>query len=358
MPMKTDSMERKIQSFKDSILDLNHSGVVTDEDYLRVLSIVDVGRAETLPLPLDKSTVQNPTMYVLRDEIPEEIAPPLVEERLATIPDLEPVVDDVAVPDLPPAAEHDLSWGSLHKRDDLNVQDHVLDDGQVAPPELDSALVDTFGYLPKREKKAKKAKKKKNHALSERIDAFDNPMLDGYATKDESVSEEWTAIERPVTDANAIADRFKIKEKDVVIVENKIGDEPMKGCLFMVCIRCTLMIVIKFSSGSVPSAVLPIESETKHGIVMTVCRLCDDKSESKFGYGSDTKHAQQFSDLKINPSLMRGSNIMKVAKLLPNEDVEMVESANDAEEKVATERPSVAAQNGDPEGGADKMDET
>ena len=40
------------------------------------------------------------------------------------------------------------------------------------------------------------------------------------------------------------------------------------------------------------------------------------------------------------------------------EDVEMVESANDAEEKVATERPAVVAQNGDPEGGADKMDET
>ena len=44
MPMKMETMERKIQSFKDSILDVNHSGAITNEDCLRMLSIVDAGR--------------------------------------------------------------------------------------------------------------------------------------------------------------------------------------------------------------------------------------------------------------------------------------------------------------------------
>ncbi len=141
---------------------------------------------------------------------------------------------------------------------------------------------------------------------TESVHAAEYTVMDESSDENETPSENWTLSGR-ATD-----------------------DKSMKGCLFATCIRCTSMIMIRFENGTIPSMAIAFTNKGSNGIVMTVCNSCDIKPKnwSEFCDGPLTSYVSEFNSLNLDPTLMRGSDVMRAAEIIVGSNVPMMKRKN------------------------------
>jgi hypothetical protein len=175
-----------------------------------------------------------------------------------------------------------------------------------------------------------------------RAELCDHDYVQVHNTVENQLSDDdsWT-LPIPNKDKGVSAAVGKIKTlKEIMKAHMKlieIGNESntetvptvRKGFLFMICIRCPLGSVIRFSSGAVPLMPSPSSVQYKNGIVAMMCKTCEARASSSSTVSTPndqtTSCVDQFSNLKLGPHLLKNSDITKAASLIANEHVDVIE---------------------------------
>lgn len=131
----------------------------------------------------------------------------------------------------------------------------------------------------------------------------------------------------------------KVQEKDMEHAPNVHASrsdgsgqetELEKGCLFAVCIRCSSVVRIKFASALIPHMSVKFDAEYTNGIVMTVCKECDDHQGSKSLPEPCSRaeiaplRADTFRELGIGGHLLEGSKIEQAARAVAGMEVPFI----------------------------------
>ncbi|KAK5162659.1 uncharacterized protein LTR77_011265 [Saxophila tyrrhenica] len=134
------------------------------------------------------------------------------------------------------------------------------------------------------------------------------------------------------TDVNE--NRNEIEPESKSVSETAPESESSDGHLFPTCVRCLSATMIKFSSGSVPAMPTPTADTYDNAVVMTLCLMCEVEDEQlndvddvdKKKYASSSRAMNSFRTLKLNPALIKGSDVLKAAELIVGEPVTTMKS--------------------------------
>lgn len=114
------------------------------------------------------------------------------------------------------------------------------------------------------------------------------------------LNDDWDEVDNP--------DATKCASEAIPVTENEMKVTTLDNCLFTVCIMCSSMVMIEFGSeldNKIPSGMLNwLGKQYQNALVMTTCRMCNIEDISRF------------DDVKMNPALMEGSNVMKAAETI------------------------------------------
>lgn len=116
---------------------------------------------------------------------------------------------------------------------------------------------------------------------------------------------------------------------------NAIADEEGKqGFLLTWCLRCARIDVVQYESKSLPDSVRGgTEPPLKNGIVVIACGTCKPEGEWRDGFGKaswtdgsrkETEMRSALETLKMNPAILSGSEVAKVARVVTSCDVAFI----------------------------------
>ena len=188
----------------------------------------------------------------------------------------------------------------------------VYAENQVRPPPME------INMMLRRERSKPKNKKKSTNKSTEKSEAG---TCKRYSEQVCGANEEFhNSLDEGSPEG---AQSEPIVDRDTANNSQGMGDTA-KGCLFLRCHRCPSMVRIKFTSGAIPKMSVNLDAQYTNGVVITVCKNCDDvkRNPSPFGDGWGNDRiigcATKFRDLSMDPSLMEGSNFMRAAELVAN----------------------------------------
>jgi hypothetical protein len=336
MPTKAEKTYlKRMNSLKSALGNMAMDGTMTQDTHVNLLNIlateVEVRKPKSMskqPLfPIVSIKKKDEAVVVNRTEIPDEIpppissstddhpppppSPPLLEDDHLQVPDIpvKPELDEVHVEDAPPVPDSNSVQTSIFGNVRHNT---MMFDGLSAQPDAhdddDDRKSDTSSWTfppPKDE-----AKDRSDTSVSRAVDVLSRRKT--YADSHYDVFDHMDG--KPYSDLHR-----KVDEKRIVT---------KKGCLFMTCVRCVSMIMIKFESGLVPSMPLSSSTQYENGIAMTMCKECAPEEESPSTTMSSDEspisYTDQFKKLGMDPQLLRGTVMARTANLVTNDDVPMM----------------------------------
>ncbi|KAK4551661.1 hypothetical protein LTR86_010992 [Recurvomyces mirabilis] len=340
MPAKKDKINaRRVNSLKSTIAVMKKDGSINQKAYDNMVRILDGKMDSPMPGLLAEGTFRSMDTYVGRVEIPDEIPPPVAEPAQ----DYAPVAEDELVPE-PPLAEVPVQEQEL-----APVLEEALD--VVPAPDYESALAqddDPDDEMPcwPRPKKIKKKSMIVNKIVNPKKSVIVPPpptqseweLMTPNGDSDKKENLDGNRIESPIESIRRNMSKNEVPSPPETECGSKVGCETKlqrmslteleteKGCLFLTCIKCASMVMIKFHDRLLPFMPIVNEVRYENRIVMTTCKSCEISNTDSFSFGGKTvvSHAQQFNDMNIHPILFSGSNMMKVAEAVAGEHVRMM----------------------------------
>lgn len=136
----------------------------------------------------------------------------------------------------------------------------------------------------------------------------------------ESTAETAAAVENRDEMAGSEPEMIEAAEENDDNTSSEIGDVIPEGYLFLLCFRCASVDLIQFDQG-LPQSLNPLK--LANGIVITDCR-CVPRVTSGWPDEEPNHFVQAFDTVRIHPSLMANSNVMRVAALVVGTRVEIM----------------------------------
>jgi hypothetical protein len=301
MPTKAEKTYlKRMNNLKSALGNMAMDGTMTQNTHSNLLKILETEVEVRKPKSLSKPLFPIIAPTVNRSMVPDEIPPPALELDDAPPPPPEPAVE--------PAPESDLAPVCEEEPDDVPHPEPV--------PESASEQVDEHPPPP-----------------ADELEQEDGHVSDAdswYIPSDEKAKVISPAVQKIKTLKQIMNDHLDhLKNETDHSTEMEPPTVPEKGCLFMACIRCASMIMIKFESKMVPPMPLPSSTQYENGIVMTMCKQCElqDAPLSIPGFSGIhvVSYVDQFSNLKMSPDLLTGTDMVKTANAIVGEVVHMME---------------------------------
>jgi hypothetical protein len=310
-------------------IDLTHmvtKGHITEDAYSSMISILTEEVDEPIDTDVPTATAPPPVrfenMIVSRTMAPDERPVPdfdaISEAAEAPRAEGEPAPDTDVVPtsEFAPELQPAIAHGD-------NLEADPAAPPAPAPETADDDLWNFLSTGSRSKKAIKKAKRMKSRAA----------FLIENQNEEMEPSTDLTKIEFLRTDLHDSGSPDLKEELPITsdvepdshksVAEESAENWSVKGCLFVTCIRCVSMIMIEFKSGLVPSMPLPSQDRVENGILMTTCATCENKSWEMLG--TKPNLLDMFKNLHLHPDLLKGSDLVKVATLIANAKVGMME---------------------------------
>jgi len=315
MPSKAEkNYLKRMNTIKTALMNLSASGSMTRDTHSSLLNIleteVEVHAINSLPkqpvsYPAPELEQQQP-MIVNRASIPDEIPPPVVGHE-----------DEHGLPPPPDS-------GSELVQEHLDAHDFVPEVSLDDAPDVPQDPNDDWFFPEKQD--------------TDKI-SYSIPTLKSMRDGDEKLyvdtpySRSMQEVRNKLRNKKKIQSEYECKtvpeseivSKDMNVFSLIIG----KGHLFMACIRCSRMIMVKFQSDRLPTMPISHVNQYVNGIVMTMCKQCEAKNVVHI-MGTTTEsysdsYVDQFNSLMLSPNLMQNSNVLKTSAAIVGGSVPLME---------------------------------